>query len=75
MNELRLKNGATILFGDTGEKEKIRSIGGVWNWGPVATDDILLREPETCGECGRVFASLYPIHKCFEHIDLEKLKD
>lgn len=32
---------------------------------------VLLREPERCAECNKVFLSLYPINGCVEHEDLD----
>lgn len=37
-------------------------------------DDVLLREPETCKKCKRVFMSLYPLGKCGDHDALEAIK-
>lgn len=32
---------------------------------------VLLREPELCGECGKVFLGLYHLKWCYEHLELE----
>jgi len=34
---------------------------------------VLLREPERCLECGRVFISLYPLGRCCDHDGLEEI--
>jgi len=34
---------------------------------------VLLREPERCLECGRVFISLYPLGRCVDHDGLEEI--
>ncbi|WKZ33666.1 MAG: hypothetical protein QY316_04495 [Thermodesulfobacteriota bacterium] len=34
---------------------------------------VLLREPEACMECNRVFVSLYPIRSCREHEGLDEI--
>ncbi|MBI5643380.1 MAG: hypothetical protein HY954_07895 [Deltaproteobacteria bacterium] len=34
---------------------------------------VLLREPERCGECNKVFISLYPLKRCTDHEDLDEL--
>lgn len=34
----------------------------------MSNSRVLLREPELCPECGRVFLSLYTIRRCEEHI-------
>ncbi|GEM_PF-6964717 len=34
---------------------------------------VLLREPEVCMECNRVFVSLYPIRSCVEHEGLDEI--
>jgi len=34
---------------------------------------VLLREPEVCAECNRVFVSLYPIRSCADHQGLEEI--
>ncbi len=34
---------------------------------------VLLREPERCLECGRVFISLYPLGRCTDHDGLEEI--
>ncbi len=32
---------------------------------------VLLREPEVCKECGKVYLSLWPLKWCYEHLGLE----
>jgi len=34
---------------------------------------IMLREPERCPECNKVFISLYPLHDCNDHEGLDEL--
>lgn len=34
---------------------------------------VLLREPEVCAECNKVFVSLYPIRSCADHQGLEEI--
>ncbi len=34
---------------------------------------VLLREPESCWECGRIYISLYPLKHCDDHEDLDRL--
>lgn len=34
---------------------------------------VLLREPEVCAECNRVFISLWAIRSCVEHQGLEEI--
>lgn len=34
---------------------------------------VLLREPEMCPECSRVYLSLYPIRSCPEHEGLDEV--
>jgi hypothetical protein len=34
---------------------------------------VLLREPERCPECNRVFISLYPLRVCEDHEGLDEL--
>lgn len=34
---------------------------------------VLLREPEVCAECNRVFVSLYPIRSCADHQGLDEI--
>lgn len=34
---------------------------------------VLLREPEMCKECGRVFISLYALKGCEDHEGLEEV--
>lgn len=34
---------------------------------------VLLREPERCGQCNRVFLGLYPIRACAEHEGLDEI--
>jgi len=34
---------------------------------------VLLREPERCEECARVFISLYPITRCQDHEGLDEI--
>ncbi len=34
---------------------------------------VLLREPESCAECGMVFISLYALKKCADHYGLDEL--
>jgi len=34
---------------------------------------VLLREPERCRECARVFISLYPLRCCSDHDGLEEI--
>ena len=36
-------------------------------------DDVLLRGPEPCKKCKRVFMSLYPLAKCCDHEGLEAI--
>jgi len=35
---------------------------------------VLLREPERCPECNRVFISLYPLRACQDHHGLDELR-
>lgn len=34
---------------------------------------VLLREPERCAECNRVYISLYPLRRCEEHEGLDEV--
>jgi hypothetical protein len=34
---------------------------------------VLLREPEVCAECNKVFVSLYAIRSCADHQGLEQV--
>ncbi|OGQ50712.1 MAG: hypothetical protein A3J24_08285 [Deltaproteobacteria bacterium RIFCSPLOWO2_02_FULL_53_8] len=34
---------------------------------------VLLREPERCSECNRVFLGLYPVKFCAEHEGLDEI--
>lgn len=34
---------------------------------------ILLREPERCCECNRIFISLYELKNCMDHENLDEL--
>ena len=34
---------------------------------------VLLREPEVCAECNKVFVSLYAIRSCADHQGLEQI--
>ncbi|OGP14479.1 MAG: hypothetical protein A2052_06850 [Deltaproteobacteria bacterium GWA2_54_12] len=34
---------------------------------------VLLREPEICAECNKVFVSLYAIRSCADHQGLEQI--
>lgn len=34
---------------------------------------VLLREPEVCAECNKVFISLYAIRSCADHQGLEEI--
>lgn len=36
-------------------------------------EKVLLREVEYCAQCGDSFLSLYPLKKCADHGDLEKV--
>ncbi|MBI5971424.1 MAG: hypothetical protein HY884_09760 [Deltaproteobacteria bacterium] len=46
-----------------------RFVSGVDN--PGKRGKVLLREPERCAECNKVFLSLYPLNDCSEHEDLD----
>lgn len=34
---------------------------------------VLLREPERCSQCNKVFLGLYPIRMCDEHEELDEI--
>lgn len=34
---------------------------------------VLLREPEKCVECNKVFLSLYPLRRCSDHEGLDSM--
>ncbi|MBI5236004.1 MAG: hypothetical protein HY886_07135 [Deltaproteobacteria bacterium] len=34
---------------------------------------VLLREPERCAVCNKVFLSLYPLRSCYEHEGLDEM--
>lgn len=34
---------------------------------------VLLREPEVCAECNKVFISLYPLRACADHEGLDEV--
>ncbi|HLC17503.1 MAG TPA: hypothetical protein VJM57_00620 [Thermodesulfobacteriota bacterium] len=36
-------------------------------------NNVLLREPERCWECGHVYISLYPLRACADHDGLEEI--
>jgi len=40
---------------------------------PKVNSRVLLREPERCPECNRVFISLYPLRVCQDHQGLDEL--
>ena len=40
---------------------------------PQANKRIMLREPERCFECNKVFVSLYPLRVCSEHEGLDEV--
>lgn len=40
---------------------------------PSASRRVLLREPEVCAECNRVFVSLYAIRSCADHEGLDEI--
>ena len=40
---------------------------------PKVNSRVLLREPERCPECNRVFISLYPLRVCLDHQGLDEL--
>lgn len=63
------------------EVERMETVFG-FNWFATGVDKsgvrgggrkVLLREPERCAECNRVFLSLYPISGCSEHDDLDAI--
>lgn len=47
-------------------------VRGGWN-GFQRKTRVLLREPEVCQGCGRIFISLYPLKACVDHEGLEEL--
>lgn len=40
---------------------------------PKGKEKVLLREAETCRECGKVYLSLYPLRMCGDHEGLERV--
>lgn len=40
---------------------------------PKVNNRVLLREPERCPECNKVFISLYPLRICQDHQGLDEL--
>jgi len=40
---------------------------------PKVNSRVLLREPERCPECNRVYISLYPLRVCQDHQGLDEL--
>ncbi|MEK6792055.1 MAG: hypothetical protein AABY45_10195 [Deltaproteobacteria bacterium] len=54
-------SGTTSLYGKT-EAGKGMSVRRV-----------LLREPERCSVCNKVFLSLYPLRSCVEHEGLDEM--
>lgn len=38
---------------------------------PKGRVKVLLREPEACAECGKIYLSLYPLRNCSEHEGLD----
>ncbi len=40
---------------------------------PGKRSRVLLREPERCPECNKVFISLYPLRLCDDHEGLDEL--
>ena len=40
---------------------------------PKITNKVLFREAETCGICGGVYLSLYPLRMCGDHEGLERI--
>lgn len=56
----------------TGEKGvKTESPGGYFR--RPSGRRVLLREPEVCAECNRVFVSLYALRSCADHSGLEEI--
>lgn len=41
--------------------------------GGIRNNRVLLREPERCKECNRVFISLYELRDCNDHDGLEEI--
>jgi len=44
-----------------------------FNYNQRGKNKVLLREPERCWECGRVYISLYPLKLCSDHDGLEEI--
>ena len=40
---------------------------------PKITNKVLIREAETCGICGGIYLSLYPLRRCGDHEGLERI--
>lgn len=51
-------------------------LGGFGGWGGGrhgGGSRVLLREPERCPVCARVFLSLYPLKDCVDHDGLDRI--
>ncbi|MCC6502303.1 MAG: hypothetical protein IT362_04095 [Deltaproteobacteria bacterium] len=60
------------MVGATGENGvKVERQGGYFK--RPAGRRVLLREPEVCAECNRVFVSLYSLRSCADHLGLEEI--
>lgn len=40
---------------------------------PRVSEKVLLREPERCSQCFKVFVSLYPLATCVDHEGLDSV--
>ena len=60
------------MVGATGENgARVERQGGYFR--KPAGHRVLLREPEVCAECNKVFVSLYAIRSCADHLGLEEI--
>ena len=61
-----------VMVGATGENgAKVERHGSYFR--KPAGRRVLLREPEICAECNKVFVSLYALRSCADHLGLEEI--
>ncbi len=49
------------------------SYGKTEAWKGMSARRVLLREPERCAVCNKVYLSLYPLRSCHEHDGLDEM--
>lgn len=58
---------------ETGFLSSFLSEGARFGYTRGARSKVLLREPERCMECNRVFVSLYALKSCKDHEGLDEI--